>query len=191
MNRFVLAAVFAGCAATAIPAAAQTAQQTYGTPSPAGAAYNDPAMSYTAPPDYVKADIPAHDPANFDGPTIVAAFLRAGKNAPRVSITIEMSNFEGPLDGFEAQTENEVRGQADSVFIRKTRATLSNGMPAYWQDITVGSGFQQLKRYQYVWIDGLRGVELSITARDGDITEAEAKRALANASGVAYPHRDY
>jgi hypothetical protein len=191
MNRFVTAAVFAGFAAIAVPAAAQAPQQAYSAASSTAPAYNDPAMSFTAPADYVKADIPAHDPANFDGPTVVAGFMKAGKNAPRIAITIEMSNFDGTLDGFEAQAENELRGQADSVFIRKQQTTLTNGMPAYWQDITVGSGFTQLKRYQYVWIDGLRGVELSIMARDGDITEAEAKRALANVSAVAYPHRDF
>jgi hypothetical protein len=191
MNRFVIGVIFAGFVSAAVPAAAQVPQQAYGTASSTAPTYNDPAMSFTAPSDYIKTDIPAHDPANFDQPTVVAAFLKTGKNSPRIAITIEMQNFEGTLDGFESQTENEVRGQADSVFFKRTATTLSNGMPAYWQDITIGSGFDEIKRYQYVWVDGVRGIALAITAREGAITEAQAKLALANASGVAYPHRNF
>jgi hypothetical protein len=189
MNRIILAVVFA-CAAAAVPAVAQV-PQVYGTPSPTAATYNDPAMSYTAPPGYVKAQLPPHDPKTFEQPAIVAAFMHSGKNVAPMTITIEMQNFQGPLDGFEAQSENEVRTQTDSAFFKKSATTLSNGMPAYWQEITMGSGFQELKRYQYVWVDGIRGIELAITAREGDLGEDEAKRALASATGVAYPLNRY
>src|SRR5579872_102076 len=191
MNRFAVAALFAACASFVLPASAQVPQQAYGTPSPTAATYNDPAMSFTAPPGYVKANIPAHDPAKFDGPTMVAAFMKASKNGPRSSITIQIENFDGTLDDFESSSENDLRGQGDSVFIRKSQTTLSNGMPAFWRHVTVGTGFDQLERYEYIWVDGLRGIELSLTARNGDVTEAQAKLALANATGVAYPQRDF
>ncbi len=190
MNRFVLAAVLCGLAAIAVPAAAQ--EQAYSTPSSAANQFTDPAMTFTAPDGYVKIPIPQHDPTQFDQPTVVAGFvINAGKSNVR-SITITMENFEGPLSGFEMVTENELRNQADGVFFKnKALTALSNGMPAYWQEITVGSGFQEMKRYQYVWIDGVRGVVLAITARYGELGPDEAKKALANASGVAYPRDRY
>jgi hypothetical protein len=107
-------------------------------------------------------------------------------------ITIQMETFDGNLDGFEMVTENELRNQTDSVFVKKkTLTTLSNGMPAYWQDITIGSGFQEAKRYEYAWVDGVRGIVLAMTARYGTVTEDQAKAALSQASGVAFPRRRY
>jgi hypothetical protein len=87
--------------------------------------------------------------------------------------------------------ENTMRNQAGDVFIKKTPMKLSNGMPAIWQEITLGSGFDQVKIFQVVWADGLRGVALSVTGRYGSIDEPEAKRALANVSAVAYPKYRY
>ncbi|HKU67204.1 MAG TPA: hypothetical protein VJP85_05465 [Candidatus Baltobacteraceae bacterium] len=190
MNRFVLALVLCGPAAAAVPAAAQQApQQAYAAPTPAPNQFTDPAMSFIAPAGYYKANIPAHDPTDFDQPTVVAAF--ANRGATRV-ISIQMETFTGSLSGFEMVTENEMRNATDGVFFKKKeQTTLSNGMPAYWQEITVGSGFQTAKRFQYAWIDGVRGVVLSITGRYGEITEDEAKKALANASAVAYPRNRY
>jgi hypothetical protein len=190
MNRFVFAAVVCGLAVIAAPASAQ--QQAYTAPSPAPNQFSDPAMSFTPPAGYIKANIPPHDPTQFDQPTIVAAFLGNTKETAGRMITIQMENFDGSLDGFEMVTENDLRNQTDSVFVKQKKlTTLSNGMPAYWQDITVGSGFQEAKRFEYVWIDGVRGITLSITARYGAITEDQAKATLANASGVAYPRNRY
>jgi hypothetical protein len=191
MNRFVLAVVLCGLAVSAVPAAAQQQQaaEAPAAPTPAPNQFTDPAMSFTPPAGYYKANIPPHDPTDFDQPTVVAAF--ASRGAGRV-ITIQMETFNGSLSGFEMVTENELRNQVDGVFFKKKElATLSNGMPAYWQEITMGSGFQTAKRFQYAWIDGVRGIVLSITGRYGDITEDDAKKALANASGVAYPRDRY
>jgi hypothetical protein len=190
MNRFVLAVILCGLAAAAVPAAAQQApQQAYTAPSPAPNQFTDPAMSFTAPDGYYKANMPPHDPTDFDQPTVVAAF--ANRDAAHV-ITIQMESFTGSLSGFEMVTENELRNQTDGIFFKnKQLTTLSNGMPAYWQEVTVGSGFQEAKRFQYVWVDGVRGIVLSITGRFGQITEDEAKKALANASAVAYPRNRY
>lgn len=191
MNRFVLAAAICAFVLNALPAAAQQQAPVSVAPTPAPATFQDPAMTFTAPAGYIKAKIPPHDPMRFDQPTVVAAFLYRGKSRS-AEITIQMENFNGDLSGFEMVTENELRGQADSVFFKKkTLTTLSNGMPAYWQDITVGSGFQEVKRYQYVWIDHLRGVQLAITARWGELTQQQAKQALANAAATAYPLNRY
>ena len=154
--------------------------------------YSDPAMSFTAPSNYVQAAIPAHDPTDFSDPAVVAAFAaNAGKVEQRV-ITITMENFDGDVDGFETLSENELRTQTDGVFVKKKeRTTLSNGMPAYWQEISVGTGFDEIKRFQYVWADGVRGVTLAISARLGEIDEATAKRDLATAYAVLYPKNRY
>lgn len=189
MNRLVCAAVLCGLAAFAAPVGAQE-QQSYAAPTPAPNAYTDPAMSFTAPDGYVKANMPPHDPTDFEQPTVVAAF--AASKPPQRVITIQMEDFTGSLSGFEMVTENELRNQSDGVFVKKKeQTTLSNGMPAYWQEITVGSGFQTAKRYEYVWIDGVRGVVLSVTGRYGEITEDDAKKALAQVSAVAYPRDRY
>jgi hypothetical protein len=78
------------------------------------------------------------------------------------------------------------------VFVKKKEVTtLSNGMPAYWQEITMGSGFDTAKRFEYEWVDGVRGIVLSISGRYGELNEDDAKKALAMASGVAYPSGRY
>lgn len=189
MNRFVLSLVLCGLAASAMPAAAQEQPQASATATPAPNQFTDPGMTFNAPAGFVKANLPPHDPTQFDQPTVVAMFAsRDGK----ALIQIQMENFQGTLEGFEMVTENELRNQADGVFIKnKTLTKLANGMPAYWQEITIGSGFQTAKRYEYVWIDGVRGVVLSATGRYGEIDADKAKKMLADASAVAFPINRY
>jgi hypothetical protein len=55
----------------------------------------------------------------------------------------------------------------------------------------MGSGFDTLKRFDYVWIDGTRGIVLAATGRYGVLDEPMAKKALEQASGVLYPKRRY
>lgn len=189
MNRFVLAVVLAGLTVTAVPAMAQQTTDAQTAPAAAANQFVDPAMTFTAPDGYVKANIPPHDPTDFEQPTVVAAF--ASRTGGRL-ITIQMESFTGSAQDFEMVTENELRNQVDGVFFKKHQlAPLSNGMPAFWQEITMGSGFQTAKRFQYVWADGVRGIVLSITGRYGDITEEDAKKALANVSAVAFPRNRY
>ncbi|MDQ2872385.1 MAG: hypothetical protein M3R35_04565 [Candidatus Eremiobacteraeota bacterium] len=160
-------------------------------PSAPAGTFNDPAMAFTAPAGYLKLNVPPHDPANFEGSTVVAAFVKSpGKDEQRL-ITISMENWDGfNLEGFEGTNENELRGQVQSLFVsKKERTTLSNGMPAYWRVISVGSGFQSEKWYEYAWIDGMRAVTLAIKARLGELDEKEARDALSNATAVAYPRR--
>lgn len=191
MTRFALALVLCGLAALAVPALAQE-QQTYSPPPMGPNQFADPAMSFTAPAGFLKLQIPPHDPVQFGDPTLVAAFVfHPGKGDMR-AISIQMENFQGTLDGYEMVSENELRNKSDSVFFKhKVTTTLSNGMPAYFQNITIGSGFDENKIYRYVWIDGVRGIQLAESARFGELSEDQAKKDLANASATAYPVNRY
>ena len=190
MKRLALA--FAICALVApvsVPAQTPAPDE---SPTPNPYVYADPAMSFTAPPDYYRIAIAPHDPARFDQATIMAAWVKNPGKREQVSITIAMENHEGSLDGFEMISENEIRDHVDSVFFKKhNQVQLSNGMPAYWQEMSIGSGFQETKRFQYVWVDGVRGVTLSITGLYGLLDEPMAKKALAEVAGVAYPKNRY
>jgi hypothetical protein len=178
MNRFVLALVLCGLATAAVPAAAQDA--------PHSNTYNDPAMSFTAPAGYT-ASIRPYNSGDIGQATIVARFVKdAGKPEMRV-IQIQLEQYDGLLSGYTTLAENELRGQLNDVFVTKKQSALSNGMPAMWEEISVGSGFQEMKRWEYLWVDGFRGVVVSITGRYGELTEAQAKEDLASASGVRYP----
>jgi hypothetical protein len=156
-----------------------------------GNQYNDPAMSFTAPADFKPVPVPSHDPAQFDDPAVMAMFVKNPGQSGAVQIMLRMQSFDGDASGFETLVENDLRNQGNDVFIKKTATKLPNGMPAYWQEITMGSGFEQVKIFEYVWADGLRGVQLSATGRYGSIDEPAAKKALAEVSAVAYPKYRY
>lgn len=149
-------------------------------------------MSFTAPPNFYRVPLAPHDPARFDEPAVMAAWVANPGKREQLTITITMENHDGTLDGFEMISENEVRDKVDSVFFKKHEQTkLTNGMPAYWQELSIGSGFDTLKRFDYVWADGVRGVILAISGRYGQLDEPMAKKALANAAGVLYPKNRY
>lgn len=184
MNRLVLAAVFCALVSGAVPAGAQN------TPAPANGStntYNDPAMSFTAPAGFKYAGGHPYDSSSND-PTIVATFVKDPGKPEMHVIQIQIEYFEGVLSGYSTLADNELRGQLDGVFVgQKKQTALSNGMPALWEEISVGEGFQEMKRWEYLWVDGQRGIILSDTGRYGVISEEQAKAELANASAVAYP----
>lgn len=154
----------------------------------AQARYSDPAMTFTAPAGFVTQPVAAHDPKAFDGPTVVAAFAKDPGTASVSIVTIVMENFSGlNVDGFELLQENVIREQVDGAFIQKQKTALPNGMPAFWVRVSSGSGFDQTRRWQYEWVDGVRGVTLSITAHYGTLDDNKAKDALKNVSAVLYP----
>lgn len=179
MNRFVLAVILCALASFAMPAGAQETAPTN--------TYSDPAMSFTAPAGYA-GSVGKYSSDDIGQPTVIATFVKnQGKPDMRV-IQIQMEEFEGSLRGFGTLADNELRGQLDGVFIgKKEQSTLSNGMPALWEEVSVGDGFSEMKRWEYLWVDGFRGVVLSITGHYGYLTESDAKKDLANASGVAFP----
>lgn len=184
MNRLSALAVL--LFAFALPAAAfgQNAPSAQTAPSNQ---YNDPAMSFTAPADFRPIPVPSHDPANFENPTVMAAYAKAPGTQQALSIVVRMQNFDGNADQWATNADNQLRGSVDGAFIKRNSDRLSNGMPAYWEEITVGSGFNQIKMYRYLWSDGVRGIELALTSRNGAIDGRHAKEALSNVSAVAYP----
>lgn len=195
MNRLALAFAIGALlvSAAGYAAAQETPAPAYATPTPVPNSYSDPAMSFVAPSDFYQANIPPQrDPTSFDSPTIVAEWIRHPGQRDQQLITITMESFDGTVAGYEMNSENTLRDQSADVFFKQHKlTTLSNGMPAYWQEISVGSGFDEIKRFDYVWVDGVRGVTLAITARYGDLDEATALKALANASGVLYPRNRF
>lgn len=189
--------LFVLCLACALAAPLRTSAQfapatPAASPTPNPFEYNDPAMAFTAPSDFYRVPMAPHDPAKFDQPAVMAAWVAKPGTRDQLTITITMESHDGSLDGYEMLSENEVRDKVDSVFFKKRELTkLQNGMPAYWQELSMGSGFDTLKRFDYVWIDGTRGVLLAITGRYGVLDEPMAKKALANVSGVEYPKYRY
>lgn len=175
-------------------AGAQSVAPVATSPAPAAKPYvpefNDPAMHFAPPGDYFTAPVAPHDPRVFETPATVAVFVKnPGKEDVRV-ISVAMENYEGSLDGFEVSSENIAREQQDGVFItHKERTSLANGMPAYWVELSFGSGFQSQKRYQYEWVDGVRGVTVSISGRLGEVDQKSARAALKDLSATLYPIR--
>lgn len=185
MNRSVTIAFALLVAAAPLAAGAQDA--TNANPN----AYNDPAMSFTAPATFKRIPVPAHDPAQFDQPAVMAMYVKNPGTARTVAISLRMDAFGGDVQGWATNEDNQLRSSSDSAFIKRTDTKLPNGMPAIWEDITLGSGFNQLKIYRFLWADGVRGVELSESAQDGVIQEAHAKADLSLVSAVAYPKYRY
>jgi hypothetical protein len=191
MNRLVpLAFLIAALLPAAVLAQNAPAAGTAAAPQ-AGMQYNDPAMSFTAPAGFKPMPVPSHDPATFEDPAVVAAFVKNIGTRDAMSIVLRMQNFDGTADAWATTADNDLRGSTDGAFIKRNQATLSNGMPAYWEVVTVGSGFDQIKTYQYLWSDGVRGVTLSLICRDGVIGDDQAKALLSNVTAVAYPKYRY
>ncbi len=151
--------------------------------------YDDEAMHFEAPADYLFGGSQVVDSTKVDKPTTVAVWGKffGQPNQRVIKVTIEPYDGKNVL-GYEVSTENELREKIDGVFIgSKMPMTLKNGMPAYFMSITAGSGFDAMKIYQVIWFDGLRGVAISISGRLGELSEAEAKAALSNVSAVRFP----
>jgi hypothetical protein len=154
--------------------------------------YSDPGMSFTAPADFTPIPVPSSSPDQFTQPTVVAAFARHPKQSDMTIITLQMENTSEDLNDFAADAESKARNQgSESVFVKKELTTLSNGMPAYFLDITASQDAGEAKIYEYVWVDRVRGVTLAISGRFGTIDDKSAKKALANVSAVAYPRNRY
>ena len=154
--------------------------------------YNDPAMSYTAPSDYIPIPVPSQPPTGFNGTVVQAAYVRHPRQRDSTIITLRMEAYTDDLDSYEQAAESEARNVgSDQVFIRKTMTTLPNGMPAYYLSITIGADVGEQRVFEWVWVDGVRGVSLSVAGPFGTIDDGSAKKVLANVSAVAYPKNRY
>lgn len=149
--------------------------------------YEDPAMHFAAPKEYQRLQIPPASDASKLYP--VAVFARSAGKPEQRTIIISVEPYEGTIDGFESNSENELRSEIDGLFVdHKTRTALPNGMPVWWQKISFGEGLgSTYRRYAYVGFDGQRGISVSVTGRLGELSEEEAKAALSDLSIVLYP----
>lgn len=192
MNRLAVILGLVLCVAP-IAVLAQEATPPPGLVTSGNGTYKDPAMIYTGPAGYVQVPLPPpKDPTDFGQTTVVAGWVKNPGQQNQIAIRLSMESFNGNLDGFEMVSENELRNASDGVFVKsKSRTHLANGMPAYFQDITVGSGFQTTKIYQLLWVDGVRGVTLSVQSHLGTIDPASAEKLLVTAVATAFPQRDY
>jgi hypothetical protein len=166
------------------------------TPTPAAYTdphvYSDPGMRVAVPDGYRLMGMRHIDPADLTEQMAVAVWrIQVDKEESR-TIVVSVEPYDGfDLSGFEQVTENSLRGSTDGLLIdSKVRTTTANGMPAYFMAITTGSGFDAMRRYQYIWTDGVRGVTVAIAGRLSEISAADAKAALGNISAVAYPKQD-
>ncbi len=176
------------CAALLLVPLGAFAQEAAPTPTPNLQEYNDPAMHFVAPASYHpigQRRISLDDLG--DDPQVVAAWISGDAARPR-KMLIQVAAYSGGLDGWEATYEQTLRNAfGDALVKSKERTTLKNGMPAAYFEVTSGTGFQASTMYVYCWADGSRGVALSVSAQVGELSSANAKQLLSNASAVQYP----
>lgn len=187
MNRRSTVAALALLASLVVPLALR-AQVVAPTPDPL--LYDDPAMHYVAPPGAVLIGGQMLHPTIAmlsQDPSVIARWVLGDPPNQKI-ISIDMELFSGSLDGFDGTFENALRGDDPSTLVKKHEpALLQNGMPVEFLDVTQGSGFQTHKLYAYIWIDGQRGVVLSVEAGLGVLDTERAKQLIAGASAVRYP----
>jgi hypothetical protein len=176
------------CAALLLVPLGAFAQEAPATPRPNFQEYNDDAMHFVAPSSYRpvgQRKVSLEDLS--DDPQVVAAWVSGDATRPK-RMLIQIQSYQGPLDGFEATYEQSLRNAfGDALIKNKDHTALKNGMPAVYFEMTSGTGFDASKMYVYCWVDGTRGVALSLTAQVGEMDTATAQRLLSNASAVRYP----
>ena len=161
------------------------------TPTPDPHVFEDPAMNFRAPDNMLLLGKHLIPLKSLSGQLQTVAVWRTqpGKGRDWV-ISIGMESYPGRpnVDAWDTSLENELREQIDGLFVRgKTKMPLKNGMPAIFLDLSYGEGFSSRKQFIYTWSDGMRGVVISITGALGDISESDAKKALAETNAVLYP----
>ncbi|MBV8489970.1 MAG: hypothetical protein JO199_05505 [Candidatus Eremiobacteraeota bacterium] len=173
----------------ALATAATRAQETVPTPTPNPLIYNDPAMNFQAPPDAVLLALQPYDPKylSSDIQPLAAWGINIKQRDGAKVIKIEMENFAGDTKSWEGRYESQAREKGDIMIRGVTPTSLSNGMPAYFMEITSGNGLETIKQFVVCWSDGARGVALSVTARLGDIDAAGSKVIFSTATAVRYP----
>lgn len=151
--------------------------------------YDDPAMHFHAPSGWqpIGQRQIAINKLGED-PTVVAAWLNPDQNHP-FRIVIQQEYFQGTnADSFLSQYEGQLRDNFDQpLFKNKQHISLKNGMPAIYEEMTSGSGFNVSKIYIVVWADGSRGVAMIVSGPLNDLNEARARQFLSDVSAVRYP----
>jgi hypothetical protein len=151
-----------------------------------GLSYNDPGMHFSPPPGWVRVDLSAAQGSD-NAPVAVYTYHQGQSDA--LSITITIVDSTDSLDVFEGSHEQALRKQSDSEFIYKRKPMqLSNGMPVYFlqsQWSSQSGGFYA--RFEYIVIDGQRGITVSYVGSANDTNEKGALAAMSSLYVVAYP----
>ena len=153
-------------------------------------AYDDPGMHFKAPDGFERIDIGVQpeDSGDPDTPKPAAVFIYHRGRSDQRTIVVELHSVAQPLDSFESNLEQDLRKSGDSARVdKKEKTTLANGMPAYFLRVSSGDGLQQMWRYDYVVVDGTRGIDVAYTAHQGEVDAQAAKDALASLYVVVYP----
>lgn len=194
MNRITqISAFLFACIAAAGGAYAQTVQ-----PSPAATpsdTFSDPAISFQAPAGFTRVPLPFKEngnPAQFATLTPVAMWVRNKGHENQRTIILQVQAYHRSLNSFVAKTEGGMRDHLQYCFFHKRKpVTFANGMPAFFEEVQYGSDFNEQTQFQYMWIDGARGVVLSETSRFGFLRARTARKDLAHIYAVAYPMHQF
>jgi hypothetical protein len=178
------------CAVLIAAPHALLAQEPTPQPTPADwMAYDDPAMHFHAPAGFQpvgQRQIPLSKLG--DDPTVVAAWVYPDKDHGR-KLLIQQEYFHGgDVHAYQSQYEGQMRDQFDSpLFKDKQNITLKNGMPAIFEAMTTGSGFNVQKYYLLMWADGERGITVLLQTTVNDLNSDSARALISDASAVRYP----
>ncbi len=204
MKKTLLFSAVAALTVLALPWAARADDPTPAATAAPSLTYDDPAIHYQAPDGWTKRDVQTHP---GDGPQVVAAFVKVFSREDVRTITLSIEPFDSSLDTAQSDQETQLRqassggsggggspGADDSdsgggaFFDRKDHITLSNGMPARYLKVSLGSGAGAMARlYQYLVIDGKRKIVLTYGGRDGFFGDKDALDALSTLTVVLYP----
>ncbi len=186
-----IALILLACVALIGVPRALLAQDEDATPQPTPAdwmVYDDPAMHFRAPDGFRpvgQRQIPVEKLG--DDPTIVAAWIYPDKDNPR-RLVIQQESFTGDYNAFQGEFESQLRDQFDTpLFKNKETIKLRNGMPAIFEEMTSGSGFNVQKFYLLMWADGERGVAVTLQTQVNDLDETKARQLMSDATAVRYP----
>ncbi|HTC31446.1 MAG TPA: hypothetical protein VK702_12020 [Candidatus Acidoferrum sp.] len=188
MTRALLITILV-CAALAVAPLRLLAQESTPQPTPADwMVYEDPAMHFRAPAGWQPVGQRQIDAQKLtDDPVVVAAWVYPDRDHPR-KLVINQEFFEGDYKAFEAQLEQQLRGQfTDPFFKNKQDVKLRNGMPAEFMEMSTGSGFNVAKFYILLWSDGQRGISILLSAQLNDLSGDAAQRLMSDATAVRYP----
>jgi hypothetical protein len=165
-----------------------SAQEVAPGPTPNPHIYDDNGMHFVAPAEFhpiAQRKLKLEDLS--DGLQVVAGWVGGSPSRPE-RIVLQQQAFDGSLDGFSSNFQQQLRqAYGDATFKNKEQTKLRNGMPAIFIQMTAGSGFDVTTVFTYLWVDGSRGVALSVMAPVGEVDADGAKRLLSDASAVRYP----
>lgn len=195
MNRLtvkILAACAALSACAPVALAAQTPTPPPYVPPPYVAATADPtipvfddaSIHFAAPKNWRRIDLPPNPDLRSQP---IVGFLE-DKKYDATSIGISIEPYDDILDRFNAQHEDALK-KSGGFIEHRAQVTLANGMPAYFVQSSSGDDISATRRFEYVVVDGKRGIIVTLVSRRGVVDEATARRDLAPLAVVLYPQR--